>query len=398
MILVLQIIFWVSFFLILHSYILYPAILKYFIRFAKSPGLLYSSSEDLPNVFVIIAVFNEEELIEEKLDSLFNTDYPPEKINIIIGSDASTDRTDDIIKRFQNKSIRLDLMSFMQRSGKANVLNKLIAESNYKFKNETDILIFTDANVIFDRKTIFNLVKNFKNPKIAQVAAKVINRGMKRKGISFQENFYISRENDIKYYEGKLFGTMMGAFGACFAHKAKLFTPIPKNHIVDDFYLTMKMLQNGYDCISSVDAICYEDLPHHIGVEYKRKKRISTGNFQNLFIFWKSLFSKRMGLSFSFFSHKFLRWTTPFFILACGMILFVLSDYSYVYHWLFLGMLITLLIPICDKILQIFNVNIPIFRFITYFYTMNVALLHGFFEFLLGRNQNIWEPTLRVKD
>ena len=259
-------------------------------------------------------------------------------------------------------------------------------------------MIFTDANVIFERHTIFNLVKYFKNPKIAQVGARVINRGMKKEGISFQEKFYISRENAIKFHEGVLFGTMMGAFGACFGHRANLFKTIPHNHIVDDFYLTMKMLVDGYDCISSPDAICYEDLPHNIGVEYNRKKRISIGNYQNLFIFWKSLFSSRIGFAFSFFSHKFLRWITPLLILLCGIILFILAGFITFYKWLFIGMLLTMVIPLFDKILQKININIPFFRYITYFYTMNVALLHGFIEFLIGKKQNIWEPTVRGKD
>jgi cellulose synthase/poly-beta-1,6-N-acetylglucosamine synthase-like glycosyltransferase len=275
------------------------------------------------------------------------------------------------------------------------MLNKLVEAFNQNKPNDSDILIFTDANVLFESDTVFQLIKHFKDPEIAQVGAKVINQGMKKHGISFQENFYISRENDIKYNEGRIFGTMMGAFGACFAHKAKLYAKIPADHVVDDFYLTMKMLVNGYKCILNKDAICYEYLPNNIEVEYNRKKRISIGNYQNLFIFWKALIPTKPGLSFSFFSHKFLRWVTPFLIIFCFISLLALYNSSLFYQWTLYLMIATFFIPVLDKILQKFNIHIAMLRYISYFYSMNLALLHGFFNFARGSNQNIWEPTER---
>ena len=108
MILILQIIFWASLFFILFSYLFYPAILKVLSTFVKKPDLLYTATDQLPRIFVIIAVFNEKKVIGEKIKSLFNSNYPSDKISIIIGSDASDDGTEEIVKEFQKKKPTLN--------------------------------------------------------------------------------------------------------------------------------------------------------------------------------------------------------------------------------------------------------------------------------------------------
>ena len=346
-------------------------------------------------VYVIIAVYNEEKVILPKLESVVNSDYPKSKLQIVVASDASTDNTDDIVRSFAKQNQNTSFFRFDIRAGKANTLNQIYSKLKPKIK-EGDVFIFTDANVLLTPTTIFHLCKYFVDERIAQVGAKVINKGMQVKGISFQERFYISNENQIKFLEGKIFGAMMGAFGACFAHRANLYRKIPQNHVVDDFYLTLRMIDEGYQCILSLEAECYEDLPHDMRIEYNRKKRISTGNFQNLSYFWKLLIPTRPQISFCFWGHKVLRWLTPIFMIIAIVSLVVLCPISKLYTILCYVMFISFAIPLLDLSLQKLNLHIPLFRYISYFYSMNIALIEGMINHFKGKKQNIWQPTDRL--
>ena len=143
----LQIIFWVSFAALAHTYILYPLILKIlsispFLHFSDSNGEMEKRRNgEAPGVSILIPAYNEEKIIKQKLESIFASDYPKEKMEVIVGSDASTDRTNEIAKLFPY----VRLIGFRVRSGKPKIINKLATLA----KNE--ILILTDANVIFDK-------------------------------------------------------------------------------------------------------------------------------------------------------------------------------------------------------------------------------------------------------
>jgi hypothetical protein len=227
-------------------------------------------------------------------------------------------------------------------------------------------------------------------------------------GISVQESAYISREVKIKNYESRIWGTMMGPFGGCFAIRKELYFKVPQNFLVDDFYINMKVLEKEKKAINYLNAWVFEDVSNNLNDEFRRKVRIATGNFQNLKVFShflcylvgaipKQPLQKRnfyFGLAFSFFSHKILRWFGPFFILmaiACSIALYQISLYKY----LFLLFCFSLILPIIDFLLRKLNIHIVPLRFITHFYSMNVALLSGFFKYLKGVKTNVWQPTKR---
>ena len=165
----------------------------------------------------------------------------------------------------------------------------------------------TDANVLFDKQTIFELVKHFKNSTIGLVDSKMQNIGIKKDGISFQEKTYISSEVSVKQRESLLWGAMMGPFGGCFAFRKNLWGEIPSHFLVDDFYLNMLILEKGFKSINEPKALVFEDVSNNLKDEFNRKIRISTGNFQNLFHFKHLLFDFSW-VAFVFFSHKVLRW------------------------------------------------------------------------------------------
>jgi cellulose synthase/poly-beta-1,6-N-acetylglucosamine synthase-like glycosyltransferase len=352
---------------------------------------LFGKQDNLPFVSIIMAVHNEEAVISEKLRSIFHTGYPEERFELLVGSDASTDRTDEKLHIYSNEESALRIFQFDQRRGKPAVINRL--------RNEAmgEILILTDANVMFTEDTIFELVKHFRNGEVGLVGANIRNTGHDKAGISFQEWSFISREIKMKYYEGKIWGTMIGAFGGCYALRNELYSPVPEHFAVDDFYITMKVLERNSSAILELAAICLEDVSNRLSEEFRRKVRISSGNFQNLGTFSRLLWPPVTGLSFSFLSHKVLRWLGPFFILLLITSNILLALSSQLYWILLLVQAAILASPILDFLLRKIGVHIVFLRFITHFYSMNLALLAGFIKFLIGSKTNVWQPTERTE-
>jgi cellulose synthase/poly-beta-1,6-N-acetylglucosamine synthase-like glycosyltransferase len=386
--LLLEIFFWIAFILIAHSYLLYPIFTQLLGRFFNNNSIVYSSEEEFPMVSILMAAHNEEQVIEEKIFSILNSNYPSSKIEILIGSDCSTDKTNAIIKKYTDSDKRFHLFEFYNRTGKINIVNHL----NQKAKGE--ILLLTDANVILEPSTLFELVKHFKNPDISLVDSFMKHRNLKANGISHQESNYISSEVKTKHAEGKIWGSLMGPFGGCFAIRRVDFQPVPNNFLVDDFYSCMQVLKNKKHCISDEKAIVLEDVSNNLRAEFKRKIRISSGNFQNLAKFWPLLL-RFNGTTFAFFSHKVLRWLTPFLILFILLVfpflLAIKEDYKY--FGLFLLIIFSFLG--FDFLLKKLNIHIRILRFLTHFTTMNIALFIGFFRYIKGIKSNVWEPTKR---
>ena len=385
-----QILLFVFLFLVFHTYLFYPVIVR-ILAIKKKQNTNIFSYEQLPEVTIIMAAHNEEHVIAKKIQSIADSDYPVEKIIILIGTDNCSDNTEAIIQKFIETNSSISLISFKERTGKVEIMNQLVG------KSKSEILVLTDANVFFNKDTLHQLIKHFANEEIGLVGANIINTNIKPSGISFQEKTYLMSENKIKYYEGIAWGAMIGAFGGCYAMRKELYKPVPKNYIVDDFYLTMSVLASKKNAINELQATCEEDVSNILKEEFRRKVRISIGNFQNLksFIFLlKKPFSR---LSLAFFSHKILRWLTPFFLIAIYLISLYLSFYFSIYKTFFVVQSILMFIPILDALLRKINLHVILLRFVTHFYSMNLALLVGFFKYISGVNINVWKPTKRYQ-
>jgi len=382
--------FWLSAVIIFYSYLLFPAVISLLSSGRRIESEFYEPGDvNLPKVSLLIAVFNEEEVIEQKIKSIYKTCYPVGKMEVLIGSDNSTDRTNEILGNLKNKYPNLGFFPFNQRRGKGNVVNDLFEKST------GDIVLLTDANVMLEAATIYELVKYFKDAEIGLVDTQMVNTNMHPSGISHQEKAYISREVKIKQHESVLWGTMMGPFGGCFAIRRELYSPVPKNFLVDDFFINMKVLEQGYRCINNLNAIVYEDISNNLKDEFTRKVRISTGNFQNLRKFSHMLWFKTKGLSFCFISHKALRWIGPFFLVLAYLTNIYLAFFSKSYFYVFVFHSLLLLLPLLDIFLKKNQIHIKLLRFITHFYSMNLALLIGFFKSLNKIESNVWKPTQR---
>ena len=374
-----------SSFLILHTYVFYPLLMILIYRNSNHNQLLFYSNDELPSIAILIAAHNEEKVIEKKILSVFNTNYPSSKLKVFIGSDASTDRTDEIISNLTNTYSNIEFIKFKGRVGKISIINHLQSLC------DEPVLILSDANVIFKQNTIFELVKYFKDSNVGLVSANIIKESSNNDGISYQEKKYLNFENKIKASESYAFNFIMGAEGGCYAIRNNLFSKVPSNFIVDDFFITMQVLERKNYALLNNLAICIEDVTTDISSEYRRKVRISSGNFQNLF-FFKHLLFDFSSICFAFWSHKVLRWLTPFFIFICLFSSVFLIPCHKFFIWISCIQLLLLLFPLFNYFFKFNNVFL---KFIAHFYLMNFALFEGFIKFIKGIKSSIWEPINR---
>jgi len=383
-----QCIFWFSLLLIFHSYVLFPGIL-YLLSRNKNPNQDFYSEDELPSVSILIAAYNEEAVIGQKIESVLNTGYPKDKLSIYIGSDNSSDNTNTILEEFEKKYPLIHCIYFKERTGKPGIINHLVNLTG------DDILIMTDANIMFVEDTIYKLVRHFKNPAVGIVGGNTLNDEVSKDGVSIQEKIFTSREIKIKYREGLIWNATIGVYGGIYAIRKEVYTPVPKGFAVDDFFISMCVLRQKRSVIMDVDAITFEDLPNLISEEYRRKVRIATGNFRNMRYFLPELLTPWKGSSFAYISHKIIRWLGPFLIILFMLSNIFLWNSHEFYHFTGYALLAGFTLPIIDFFLSKLGIHVVFLRFVRHFITMNIAMLHGFMNYIGGITRDVWQPTNR---
>ena len=381
-------------FMLAWTYLLYPALAFTIAAIrkkqkTKNDKRRLQTANSFPSVSVVMSLHNEEKVISEKICSLLESEYPPELTEFLTGSDASDDSTDQILKQFAASDNRIKLHLNSTRKGKAAVINDLVS------KAKGEILIITDANVIFSKNTIRVLASGFTSPDTGLCDATIISSTSTGHGVTRQENLYSSFEASLRRAEGEAWGSMTGPYGGCYAVRRDLFPVIPENTLVDDLYVGLTVLRKGFASFNLPEAIVTEDTQPDITSQYKRRVRIAAGSFQNLFRFGP-LPARKFMPSFAFFSHKVLRWFTPLFLILFFMTTVILSGRSVLYFCLLAGQLILLLLSALDLILDRYGRKTKLARYITQFLLMNAALTAGFVKAVGGIKNGIWEPTKRV--
>lgn len=384
---VFEVVFWLCAACLFHSYLFYPFLLRLLTRKKQGNGFTYEKPEDCPAISILIAAHNEELVIHKKLQSILTSNFPVHKLEILIGSDCSTDSTNSIVAEFCAQNSAVKLIPFEVRTGKVEIINRLSRMAAH------DLLVITDANVLFDENTLFELARHFRNNAIGLVDSNMINRGLKKEGISKQEKTYIRSEVKLKKAESLFGGCMIGPFGGCYALRKNYFTEVPSHFLVDDFYINMKVLEKGGQCINELNARVYEDVSNNLSEEYRRKVRIATGNFQNLAAFKRLLFRFNK-VAFCFISHKVLRWIGPFFLILALLSSVVLAK-IFLYRVALIVQLLFYSMPLIDLFLRKCHIHLFPLRLITHLLAMNLALLSGFIRYLRGVKSSIWQPTQR---
>jgi cellulose synthase/poly-beta-1,6-N-acetylglucosamine synthase-like glycosyltransferase len=387
-------VFWASALLLLHTYIFYPLLLILIdgfrqavanLRFISGAGERRGRTEEVhgPSVAMVVAAYNEESCIGDKLANTLSLDYPAEKLKVLIGSDGSSDRTDAIVQGCTDDRVTL---SAAPRGGKVAVLNRCIPSA------EGEIVVLTDANTMLDGRALKKLMRHFRDPAVGAVCGRLrLYNKVKRE---YEESAYWTYESLIKFYEGK-HGAVLGANGGIYAIRKSLFTPLPPDTIVDDFVIPMRLLQAGFKVIYDAEAVAFEETTEDYAKEAGRRARIAAGNFQALRLVG-SLLSPTAGfVSFAFWSHKVLRWVAPFLMAAAVVAnLFLLNR---TWAWLTLGtqcLFYGLALAGAQGVLRRSALRRPA-SLAYYFTSMNYALAVGFVRFLRNSQAAAWNRTAR---
>lgn len=382
--LILKFMFFSSFALIFHTYIAYPFSMFVMEKVIKRKG--YKNDEGyLPSVSLMVAAFNEEGIIQKKIENSLELDYPREKLEFIFASDGSYDNTNDIISQYSNHGIKL--IKIFPRRGKSNALNVSVE------KAKGDILVFSDANSFLKKDVIKKLVRNFANPSVGCVSGELSFHDKTGNPLGIMESRFWNFETRLKRREGNII-SILGANGGLYAIRKDLFKPLPtEDNIVDDFLITMNILRAGYLAICDPEAVGYEDTCTRMKDSFERKVRIGNGNLNTIRYFYPLLSPMYRLVSYALWSHKIIRWFTPFLLINILIANILLVGKSPIYL-VTLG--IQLLFYVSSGIclfLERKNIKIRWLYPFFYFLSLNVAGFFSFVRFITKTQRPYWKMS-----
>ncbi len=371
--------FFVFSFLTLYPYFIYPLILFFLSIFFKKKERKSYSFE--PEITILIPLHNEEDNIPPLIKSIFDSNYPKEKINILFGSDGSTDNTNAVLEKSREKYPNIEYL-ILPRMGKSEVINHLLPLI------ETEIVIFVDADVRLAKQTLKEMVSYFRDPEIGGVISNLIVTKDKKDDINPEERHTQRFFNLIRKLESKIFGTFNNN-GPCYAVRRELLQKIPNKKVCDDFFNVLNIFQQRKRIIFAKNALAYDSRPrNNILSEYQRKKRFSAGGLSAIFavrkIFLHPLFA------FFLFSHKVMRWLSPVFAILALILLFINSD-NFIKIFIFWSAILFLLFGLVGLIKEMKGKRASkIFR-IPLFILLSVAgTISGFIRAFLGKQNSSW--------
>lgn len=377
--------FWLSIIGIFYTFIGYPFSLYLLEKILKEQRVeKWNKEEEFPKITYIIAAYNEEKNIKQKLENTILLNYPQDKLEIIVASDGSTDKTNDIVKRFIKERNRVDIKLYevKKRKGKTNAQNEAIAIS------KGEVIVFSDANSIWEKEALKNLILNFKDSRIDYVCGKLEYINSLENITSNAENTYWNYDLWLRKIESNLLSITAGN-GAIYAIKADKIEIIPEIECHDGIYPTISVLK-GRRAIYEEKAVAYEKAGENISDEFKRKVRMGRGilsaKYSNL---QKYNFFKTGIFSYFYFCHRYLRYSLYLFhIFIYISNIFLLENKFYLY--IFILQNLFYLLAILGNYL---NIKYKIL-YLPYYYMMTVAAqLIAVIKSILGLNKPFWEKA-----
>ena len=377
--------FWTILFLITYSLFGYLAVIRIMSKISRKKRLCDETY--LPDVSMVISAYNEEKVIEKKIGNFLEIDYPEKKIQLLIGSDGSNDGTNEILKRYEGERIKISL--YEQRKGKTAVLNNLIPQA------EGSIIIFSDADTFYKPDAVKKIVRHFADKNTGAVCGRLILSNPDEKNVGgWGEKIYWVYENKIKQIEG-IIKTTIGATGGIYAIRKSLFSKVPENkNIACDFFTPVKIAGSGFDVIYEGEAKAAEKTAMSIRKEFSRKIRIGVQNFQVIPMLVPYLNPLRGFIAFGLWSHKIIRWFTPFLLIALFVINVLLADNPF-YKAVLILQAVFLIFTLIGFILQFFRKKMFIFSAPFYYITINAALFIAFFKSIFTTQKPTWETSER---
>ncbi len=310
----LKIAFWICAFLVFYTYLGYGMLLwllvrlKRIVRGKAERKALPTDEAELPEVTFMICAYNEQDVVDMKMENTLQLDYPHDKLHIMWVTDGSTDQTNERLARYAD----VEVVFSPERRGKTAALNHGISMVR------SEITMMTDANTIVNREAVREIVRCFQDPRVACVAGE--KRVMARhegQAAAEGEGLYWKYESALKRMDSELYSAM-GAAGELNAIRTRFYEPMPETALLDDFVMSMRMVDQGYKIAYTSDAYAMEYGSADLTEESKRKRRIAAGGLQS--VWWlRQMMNpfRRPVVAFQFVSHRVLRWSiTPIALLA----------------------------------------------------------------------------------
>lgn len=392
-----EIIFWVSLFIVFYTYIGYGIVLYILVKlkecFRKPTSYPMPSDEELPELTLFIAAYNEEDVVDEKMRNCISLDYPAKKLQFLWVTDGSNDQTNERLSRWPQATI----LHQPQRQGKTAALNR-----GMKFV-KTPLVVFTDANTNLNREALREIVHAFANPKVGCVAGeKRIAVQTKDNAASGGEGIYWKYESTLKALDSRLYSAV-GAAGELFAVRRELFEDMRTDTLLDDFILSLRIAMQGYTIAYCADAYATESGSADMQEEEKRKVRIAAGGLQSIWRLRPLLNPFRYGmLHFQYVSHRVLRWSiTPlllFLLLPLNAALLFTAGHPMFYAIILILQVLFYLMGFWGYYLSRKHIKNKILFIPYYFLFMNVNVIRGF-RYLSkrkGSSSGAWEKARRA--
>ena len=331
----------------------------------------------LPTVTILLSVYNEEAVIREKIKNFRAIEYPAERLDMLIILDGCTDRTEAIIRETRDDRVRLLVQE--QRGGKTRALNRGAVEAR------GEILVFTDANSMFDHDAIRKLVRNFSDRSVGLVSGRSIYLDAANR-VEQAGGGYRAYEEWLKELESRT-GSIAGADGAIYALRSDLYQPLQPQEI-NDFLHPLQVAIKGFRAVSDPEALCREVVDEEYGDEFRRQTRITS---QSWFIYLSRIVPLLRSGGFRYAwrltSHKFLRWLTLPLLTALLAATIVLLSEAFIYRAALAAQVIFALLAVLG-----WRGRGGAARIAYLFILLHLAAVTGFFNYVGGNSYTVWTP------
>lgn len=303
-----EIVFWAAAGFVVYTYAGYPLLLWLAARIWHRP---IRRRRIEPRVSLLIPAYNEADVIAEKLRNSLALDYPPERLDIVVASDGSTDGTVEVVRSLEEQAGgRIRLLAFPTNRGKVHVLNDAVPQL------QGDIVVFSDASSLLAPAALGELVANFADPGVGAASGVYQVAEDARAALARQEDLYWKYETFLKQQEARL-GTLTGAHGSCYAIRRALYPFPPPHTINDDFVIPTSVIARGYRIAYEPAAVAREPAAEMEG--FGRRVRIAAGNVAQLAQMRTWLVPPRPLVLGCFLSHKAARLLVPVALAAAAV-------------------------------------------------------------------------------
>ena len=385
--------FWLSIALIIYTFLGYGIILFILVRLRRiikgKRKLPMVNIESLPTCTLVVAAYNEEGFIRQKIADTLALNYPHGKLKLLFVTDGSNDKTPEIIKEYPE----ITLLHENTRHGKIAAVHRAV-----KYVS-TEVIVFTDANTFLNPDALINICRHYADPEVGAVAGeKRVLMDKQADASAAGEGFYWKYESKLKEWDSELY-SVVGAAGELFSVRRDLYEPVSPDSILDDFMISMLIAKQGFRIIYEPEAYATETASANVSEELKRKVRIAAGGIQSVIWLIDLLNIFKYGtLSFQYISHRVLRWTITPFLIIVAFILNVTLAYQTgdtLYLALLLAQILFYFLALMGLILERKHLRVKILFIPYYFCVMNYAVLAGLIRFFRKKQSSSWEKAQR---